>query len=61
MDKDRSIGAGKQLAGSVAEALGKLVGDARLQDQGRAEQAEGTLQVDAGMANDVMAKDTLKK
>ncbi len=56
MDKDRIIGADKQVAGSVMEAVGKLVGDARLQDEGRAEQAEGTRQIDAGMA-----KDTLKK
>jgi uncharacterized protein YjbJ (UPF0337 family) len=32
------------------------VGDAKLQSDGRAEQAEGELQTDAGMA-----KDTLKK
>ena len=56
MDQDRVIGAGKQVLGSVKEAVGKLVGDAKLQVDGRAEQAEGKLQNDAGCA-----KDTLKE
>jgi len=32
MDKDRVIGAGKQVIGSVKEVVGKLVGDAKLQN-----------------------------
>jgi len=38
MDKDRVIGAGKQVIGSVKEVVGKLVGDAKLQVDGKAEQ-----------------------
>ncbi len=30
MDKDRIIGAGKQLTGALKEVVGKLVGDAKL-------------------------------
>jgi uncharacterized protein YjbJ (UPF0337 family) len=52
MDKDRVIGAGKQILGSVKEAVGKLVGDAKLQVDGKAEQIEGQLQNDAGSAKD---------
>ena len=31
MDRDRIIGTGKQMVGSVKEAVGKLVGDAKMQ------------------------------
>ncbi len=56
MDKDRIIGAGKEIAGKVKEAVGKLVGDAKLQVDGRAERAEGKLQNDAGSARDTSKK-----
>ena len=54
MDQDRVIGAGKQVFGAVEAAIGKLVGDAKLQVDGRAEQAEGKLQNDAGCARDTL-------
>jgi uncharacterized protein YjbJ (UPF0337 family) len=54
MDKDRLIGAGKQIVGSAKVAFGKLVGDAKLQADGKAEQAEGKLQNDAGSAKDLL-------
>jgi uncharacterized protein YjbJ (UPF0337 family) len=54
MDKDRVIGAGKQMMGTVKEAVGKLVGDAKLQVDGKAEQIEGKLQNDAGSAKDTL-------
>ena len=56
MDKDRVIGAGRQIAGSVKQAVGELVGDAKLQLDGKAEQIEGKLQNAAGSV-----KDTLKR
>lgn len=56
MDKNRVIGAGKQLLGAAKLAAGKLTGDARLQADGKAEQIEGKLQNAAGSA-----KDTLKE
>lgn len=40
MDKDRVIGAGKQIVGSAKEVVGKLVGDAKLQVDGKAEKVE---------------------
>jgi uncharacterized protein YjbJ (UPF0337 family) len=54
MDKDRVIGAGKQVIGSVKEAVGKFVGDAKLQVDGQAEQADGKRQSDAGGAKDAL-------
>jgi uncharacterized protein YjbJ (UPF0337 family) len=54
MDKDRLIGAGKQIVGAAKVAVGKLVGDTKLQADGRAEEAEGKLQTAAGNAKDAV-------
>lgn len=54
MDKDRIIGAGKQIVGSVKEGFGKLIGDARLQADGKAMQAEGKLRNVVGSAKDAL-------
>jgi uncharacterized protein YjbJ (UPF0337 family) len=56
MDKDRIIGSGKQMTGSLKQVVGKLVGDAKLQTDGKVEQVEGKLQNAIGSA-----KDTLKR
>ena len=56
MNKDRVIGAGKQITGAAKQAVGKLVGDAKLQTDGKVEQVEGKLQNAVGSA-----KDTLKR
>lgn len=56
MDKDRVIGVAKQMTGAVKQAVGKLVGDAKLQGDGKAEQIEGKLQNAVGSV-----KDTLKQ
>jgi uncharacterized protein YjbJ (UPF0337 family) len=56
MDKDRLIGAAKQLAGSVKQAVGKFIGDGKLQVDGKAEQTQGKVQNAVGGA-----KDTLKR
>jgi uncharacterized protein YjbJ (UPF0337 family) len=54
MNKDRLIGVGKQIAGSAKRALGKLVGDAKLQVDGKAERVEGKLQNAVGGAKDAL-------
>ena len=53
MNKDRIIGVGKQMVGSVKQGVGKLVGDAKLQADGKAMQVAGKLRnvVAAGAAN----------
>lgn len=52
MHKDRIIGAGKQFSGTMKQAVGKLVGDVRLQLNGRAERVAGKLQTFAGRVKD---------
>jgi len=44
MDKDRIAGAAKGVKGSVKETIGKLVGDAKLQSDGKAERTAGKIQ-----------------
>ena len=43
MDKDRIAGAAHEVKGSVKEAVGKAVGDAKLQSDGKAEQNAGKI------------------
>ena len=52
MDDDRIKGAGTKAKGSVKEAIGTLTGDAKLQADGRADQAAGTVQNAVGGLKD---------
>jgi len=54
MDKDRIIGSGKQLKGKIKEAVGKAVGDAKLQVEGKADRAEGKVQNLVGTIKDTL-------
>jgi uncharacterized protein YjbJ (UPF0337 family) len=54
MDKDRIVGAAKDMKGSVKETIGKAVGDAKLQSDGRADQVEGKVQNAIGGAKDAL-------
>ncbi|MGA2126241.1 MAG: CsbD family protein [Xanthobacteraceae bacterium] len=55
MDKDRIIGSAKEVKGKIKEAVGKAVGDAKLESEGKADRVEGKVQnVIGGL------KDTLK-
>jgi uncharacterized protein YjbJ (UPF0337 family) len=56
MDKDRIEGAAKQAKGSVKEAVGKVVGDAKLQAEGKADQTEGKVQNAVGGLKDALRK-----
>ena len=55
MDKDRVVGSAKVVKGKVKEAVGKAVGDAKLEAQGKADKIEGKVQNAIGGL-----KDTLK-
>ena len=44
VDKDRIAGSAKQVKGAVKEAVGKVVGDAKLQAEGKADKAKGKAQ-----------------
>jgi uncharacterized protein YjbJ (UPF0337 family) len=41
MDKDRIAGSAKEIKGSVKETIGKAVGDAKLESDGKAEKVVG--------------------
>ena len=55
VDKDRIIGSAKVVKGNFKEAVGKAVGDAKLEAEGKAEKVEGKVQNAVGGI-----KDTLK-
>ena len=55
MDKDRVVGSGKEIKGTVKEVVGKAVGDAKLESEGKADKLEGKVQNVVGGI-----KDTLK-
>ena len=55
MDKDRIVGSAKQVKGAVKQAVGKAVGDAKLEFEGQTEEVEGKVQNAIGGL-----KDTLK-
>jgi uncharacterized protein YjbJ (UPF0337 family) len=54
MDKDRIAGSGKQIKGEIKEAVGKLVGDGKLQADGKADQAKGKAQNMVGSIKDIL-------
>lgn len=55
MDKDRVAGSAKVVKGTVKQAVGKAVGDAKLKSEGKADKIEGKVQNAFGGL-----KDTLK-
>jgi uncharacterized protein YjbJ (UPF0337 family) len=59
MDKDRVVGSAKQAAGTAKVVVGKVIGDAKLQSDGKAEKAEGKVQNAVGGVKDAV-RDALK-
>jgi uncharacterized protein YjbJ (UPF0337 family) len=55
MDKDRLVGSAKQVKGAVKQAVGKAVGDTKLETEGKADKITGKVQNAIGGV-----KDTLK-
>jgi uncharacterized protein YjbJ (UPF0337 family) len=55
MDKDRIVGSSKQIKGAVKEVVGKTIGDAKLEADGKTDKIEGKVQNAIGGL-----KDTLK-
>jgi uncharacterized protein YjbJ (UPF0337 family) len=60
MDKDRIAGTANQAKGSIKQAAGKILGDAKLQAEGTADKAHGKLQNAVGGAKDAL-RDTAPK
>jgi uncharacterized protein YjbJ (UPF0337 family) len=54
MDKDRIAGAAKQIKGSIKETVGKVVGDAKLVSDGKADKIEGKVQNAVGGLKDAL-------
>jgi len=54
MDKDRVAGSAKVVKGKVKEAVGKTVGDAKLESQGKADKVEGKVQNAIGGLKDTL-------
>jgi uncharacterized protein YjbJ (UPF0337 family) len=60
MDKNRIAGSTKEVTGGAKEAVGKVIGDAKLQSDGKTEKAVGKIQNAVGGVNDAV-RDALKK
>jgi uncharacterized protein YjbJ (UPF0337 family) len=60
MDKDRVAGSAKEIKGAVKEAVGKVVGDAKLKTEGKSDQVEGKVQNALGGLKDA-AREAAKK
>jgi uncharacterized protein YjbJ (UPF0337 family) len=54
MDKDRIEGSAKQVKGAVKEATGKVLGDAKLESEGKADKAAGKIQNAVGGIKDTL-------
>ena len=57
MDKNRIDGSLKQVKGHVEEAVGKVLGDAKLTAAGKADIAAGKIQNAIGGVSDALTKD----
>jgi len=55
IDKDRVIGSAKEIKGTIKQTVGKAVGDAKLESEGKVDKVEGKVQNVIGGI-----KDTLK-
>jgi uncharacterized protein YjbJ (UPF0337 family) len=56
MDKDRIAGSAKEVIGGIKEATGKVIGDAKLKADGKAEKVEGKIQNAIGGIKDALKK-----
>ena len=56
MDKDRIAGSAKEAKGAIKETVGKALGDAKLQADGKSDKAEGKSQNALGGLKDALKK-----
>ena len=54
MDKDRVVGSAKVVKGKIKEAVGKAIGDSKLQSEGKADKVEGKVQNAVGGLKDTL-------
>ena len=60
MDKNNIAGSIKEIRGAAKEAVGKAIGDAKLQNDGKTEKAVGKIQNAVGGLNNAV-RDAVKK
>jgi len=60
MDKNRIEGSIKEIKGAAKETLGKVVGDAKLESEGKADKTAGKIQNAIGGLSDAV-RDAAKK
>jgi len=58
MDEDRTKGTGKKVVGTIKETIGKVTGNQKLEDEGRADKGEGKVQNKVGETKDTVRKHT---
>lgn len=56
-DQDRIDGAAKNIGGQIKEGVGKLVGDEKLKNEGKADRVEGKVQNAVGGLKDTLRGD----
>ena len=54
MDEDRIKGAATNIGGKIKEGVGSLIGDTKMETEGKAEQVEGKVQNTYGGAKDAV-------
>ena len=54
MDKDRIVGSAKVVEGKIKVAVGKVLGDAKLQAEGQVDKIEGSVQNAVGSIKDAV-------
>lgn len=57
MDEDRIDGALKKMGGSIKEVTGKVIGDGKLEAEGKADKVEGRVQNTVGGIKDAVRGD----
>jgi len=57
MDEDRIDGALKKMGGSIKEVTGKVIGDGKLEAEGKADKVEGRVQNTVGGIKDAIRGD----
>jgi uncharacterized protein YjbJ (UPF0337 family) len=61
VDRDRVEGAGKNVAGKVKEAAGKVTGDEKLKREGQVDQVKGKVRNVIGGAKDELREEDDKR
>jgi uncharacterized protein YjbJ (UPF0337 family) len=54
MDKDRIVGSAKEAKGAIKETVGKALGDAKMEADGKSDKVEGKVQNAIGGLKDAL-------